>query len=63
MVGTARLECGEPAAEAGELVRRQLGDGFGDFFDFHGAHYTRLGRPMAYLIFIERLRSLLLRRR
>jgi hypothetical protein len=45
------------------LIRRQLGDSFGDFFDFHGAQYTRLGRPMAYLIFIERLRSLLLRRR
>jgi hypothetical protein len=34
-----RLECGEPAAETGELVRRQLGNGFGDFFDFHVAQY------------------------
>jgi hypothetical protein len=22
------------------LIRRQLGDGFGDFFDFHVAHYS-----------------------
>jgi hypothetical protein len=29
MVGAARLECGEPAAESGELIRRQLGDSFG----------------------------------
>ena len=35
MVVAARFECGEPAAEAGELIRRQLGNGFGDFFDFH----------------------------
>ena len=34
-----RLEFGEPAGETGELVRRQLGNGFGDFFDFHGAQY------------------------
>ena len=34
-----RLECGEPAAETGELVPRQLGNGFGDFFDFHVAQY------------------------
>jgi hypothetical protein len=26
MVGAARFECGEPTAEAGELIRRQLGD-------------------------------------
>ena len=32
VVGAARLECGEPVAEAGELIRRQLGDSFGDFF-------------------------------
>ena len=37
VVGAARLECGEPAAESGELIRRQLGNSFGDFFDFHGA--------------------------
>ena len=30
MVGAARLECGEPTAEAGKLVRRQLGDSLGD---------------------------------
>src|SRR5262249_35502562 len=35
MIGLARLECREPAAEASELIRRQLGDGFGDFFDLH----------------------------
>jgi tetratricopeptide (TPR) repeat protein len=33
MVGAARLEYGEPAAESGELIRRQLGNSFGDFFD------------------------------
>ena len=33
----ARLECGEPPAEAGELIRRQLGDSFGDLSDFHAA--------------------------
>ena len=47
VVGAARLERGEPAAEAGELIRRQLGDCFGDFFDFHAAQYTRLGRVAA----------------
>ena len=36
VVGAARLECGEPAAESGELIRRQLGNSFGNFFDFHG---------------------------
>jgi hypothetical protein len=35
VIGAARLECDEPAAEAGELIRRQLGNSFGDFFDFH----------------------------
>jgi len=34
VVGAARLECDEPAAESGELIRRQLGNSFGDFFDF-----------------------------
>ena len=43
VVGSARLECGEPAAEPGELIRRQLGDNFGDFFDFHGAQYSTGG--------------------
>jgi hypothetical protein len=40
VVGAARLECGEPAAESGELIRRQLGNSFGDFFNFHGAQLT-----------------------
>ena len=40
MVGAARLECGKPAAEAGELIRRQLANSFGDFFDFHVAQYS-----------------------
>src|SRR5262249_56706103 len=40
VIGAARLECGEPAAEPGELIRRQLGNSFGDFFDLHGAQYS-----------------------
>ena len=40
MIGAARLECGEPAAESGELIRRQLGNSFGDFFDFHVTQYS-----------------------
>jgi hypothetical protein len=40
VIGAARLECGEPPAEAGELIRRQLGNSFGDFFDFHVAQYS-----------------------
>jgi hypothetical protein len=40
VVGAARLECGEPATESGELIRRELGNSFGDFFDFHGAQLT-----------------------
>ena len=40
MIGTARLECSEPAAEAGELIWRQVGDSFGDFFNFHVAQYS-----------------------
>jgi hypothetical protein len=43
VVGAARLECGEPAAESGELIRRQLGNNFSDFFDFHGAEYSTGG--------------------
>jgi hypothetical protein len=43
VVGVARLECDEPAAEAGELIGRQLGDSFGDFFDFHVAQYSTDG--------------------
>ena len=37
VVGAARLECGEPAAEAGKLIRRQPGNSFGDLFKFHVA--------------------------
>jgi len=44
VVGAACLECDEPAAEAGELIRRQLGDNFGDFFEFHVAQYSTAGR-------------------
>src|SRR5262245_17008263 len=40
VIGAARLECSKPAAEAGELIRRQLGNCFGDFFDFHVAQYS-----------------------
>jgi hypothetical protein len=43
VIGTARLECDEPAAEAGELIRRQLGNSFGNFFDFHVAQYSTAG--------------------
>ena len=43
VIGAARLECGEPAAESGELIGRQLGDNFGDFFDFHVAQYSTAG--------------------
>jgi hypothetical protein len=43
VVCAARLESGEPAAEAGELIRRQLGNSFGDFFDFHTAQYSTGG--------------------
>ena len=41
VIGAARLECGKPTAEAGELIRRQLGNSFGDFFDFHLALFVR----------------------
>jgi hypothetical protein len=40
VIGAARLECGEPAAEASELIRRQLGNSFSDFFDFPVAQYS-----------------------
>ena len=43
VVAAAGLECREPAAEAGELIRRQLGDGFGDFFHFHAGQYSTAG--------------------
>jgi hypothetical protein len=40
MIGLARVECGEPAAEPSELIRRQLGDSFGNFFDLHVTQYS-----------------------
>ena len=40
VIGAARLECAEPAAKAGELIRRQLDNSFGDFFNFHVAQYS-----------------------
>ena len=40
MVGSTCLECAEPAAEAREFIRRQLGNGFGDVFDFHVVRYN-----------------------
>ena len=43
VIGAARLECGEPAAEAAELIRRQLRNNFCDFFDFHVAQYSTAG--------------------
>ena len=43
VVVATRLECGKPAAETGELIRRQLGDSFGDLFNFHAAQYSRIG--------------------
>ena len=45
VVGAARLECGEPAAESGEFIRRQLGNSFGDFFDFHGNMVLKFTTP------------------
>ena len=56
----ARLERGEPAAEAGELIRRQLGNSFGDFFYFHVAQYSTAGawlsdgRGLVVLISVDR---------
>jgi hypothetical protein len=40
VISATRLKCGEPPAETGELLRRQLGNSFGDFFDFHVAQYS-----------------------
>jgi hypothetical protein len=40
MVRAARLECVEPAPEAGELIRWQLGNGVRDFFYFHVTQYS-----------------------
>jgi len=44
VIGAARLKCGEPAAEAGELMWRQVGHSFGDFFNFHVAQYSTSAR-------------------
>jgi hypothetical protein len=44
VVCAALLESGKPAAEAGELIRRQLGNSLGDFFDFHVTEYSTLSR-------------------
>jgi Plasmid pRiA4b ORF-3-like protein len=43
VVSATHLERGEPAAEAGKLIRRQLGHSFGDFFDLHVAQYSTAG--------------------
>jgi hypothetical protein len=41
VVWAAGLECVEPPPEAGKLIRRQLGNSLGDFFDFfHVAQYS-----------------------
>jgi hypothetical protein len=40
MTGAARVESHEPAAEASEFIRLQVGNRFGDFFDFHVADYS-----------------------
>jgi len=42
VISAARLECREPPAETGELIRRQVGNSFGDFFDLHVAQYIML---------------------
>ena len=42
-----RPECDKPAAEAGELIRRQLGNSFGDFFDFHVVQYSTAGASLS----------------
>src|SRR5262245_31054059 len=47
MIGAARLECAKPATETGELIRRQLGNSFGDFFDLHVAQYSTAGTRVA----------------
>jgi hypothetical protein len=48
VVGAARLECVEPVAEAGELIRRQLGNRFGDLFDFHAVQYSTAGAWLSH---------------
>jgi hypothetical protein len=53
VISAARFECGEPAAEAGELIRWQLGNSFGDLFDFHAVQYS-------IALFVEELRETLI---
>jgi hypothetical protein len=36
LLGVVVRPASNAAAESGELIRRQLGNSFGDFFDFHG---------------------------
>jgi hypothetical protein len=40
VISTTRLECDEPATKASELIRRQPGNSFGDFFNFHVTQYS-----------------------
>jgi len=42
----AALGLNIPSGEAGELIRRQLGNSFGDFFDFHVAQYSTAGASL-----------------
>jgi hypothetical protein len=46
VVGAASLERRKPAAEAVELIRRQLSDRIGDFFDFHAGQYSTARGPV-----------------
>ena len=54
VVGAARLECGKPAAESGELILRQLGNSFGDFFDRRRALRTGCTWELTLPAFAER---------
>jgi hypothetical protein len=47
VIGAARFERGEPPAETGELIGRQLGNRLSDFFDLHGAQYSKSGLAFA----------------
>lgn len=47
MIGAARFKRGEPPAETGELIGRQLSDRLGDLFDLHVAQYSRSGLGFA----------------
>ena len=40
MIGAPASNAVNPAAETSELIQRQLGNSFGDFFDFHVAQYS-----------------------